>query len=237
MSRPPIISRIRRRLRRSSLARSYYTFAVQLGQAVTWSRSDFETQLEQTYLAAEDPWDYASSDEEARKYDLCVEMVRGAADKVVPQALEVGCSEGLFTARLAPLCSSVLAVDVSPLALQRAVARCTGLDNVRFERWRLPDGGPLGQFDLVICTDTLAMVAPLQRRRAIKLLAEMVSPGGHLIVGEYVHPEIENAAWGRVLLSVAKHVVDRFGSSSVGMTLCRIVRTDRHIVALYRQPV
>lgn len=209
---------------------------LELWSDVTWSQRAAEADLERIYRDAEDPWDYASSPEEVDRHARALEMVVEAASGRSVQALEVGCSEGLLTKRLAVVCDSVLAVDVSAVALDRARRRCANEANVRFRRWRLPSTPLPGRFDVVVCLDTLVCLPPLRRRRAIATLSEMVLPGGHLVVGEPLAPAlIEDSGWGRVLLLGATHLVDRFGSKA-GMQLRRKESTGKHIVASYGQP-
>ena len=49
-------------------------------------------------------------------------------------SLEVGCSEGVFTLRLAQRCRSVTAYDISPVAVERAAKRCGACANVRIQQ-------------------------------------------------------------------------------------------------------
>jgi len=69
------------------------------------------------------PWDYASPREQARFHHAAelLDVVRG--NTCFRKALEVGCAEGAFTEFLAPRCESLLAVDVSAAALERALTR------------------------------------------------------------------------------------------------------------------
>lgn len=73
-------------------------------------------------------------------------------------ALELGCSIGAMTARLARQCDHLLAVDVAESALAQARRRCAGLAGVTFYRGQLPDAFPdlpEASCDLIIISEML----------------------------------------------------------------------------------
>jgi SAM-dependent methyltransferase len=97
-------------------------------------------------------------------------------------ALDLGCGDGVLTAELAA--DSVTAADVSPVALARARRRLPGATLVELH----PDA-PLpfgdGEFDLVLCAETLEHVRDVQL-----LLSEarrVLRPGGRIAVTTPAH--------------------------------------------------
>jgi SAM-dependent methyltransferase len=82
----------------------------------------------------EDPWGLEASPFEAERHRRQLELV---SDRRYERALEIGCGAGAFTAVLAPLADHLLALDVSPAAIERARAR------------RLPDVVELRVVDVV----------------------------------------------------------------------------------------
>jgi ubiquinone/menaquinone biosynthesis C-methylase UbiE len=93
------------------------------------------------------------------------------------RALDLGCGDGRLTAELEA--GALTAADVSPVALERARRR---LPDARFAE--LEPDAPLpfgdGEFDLVLCAETIEHVRDLQL-----LLSEarrVLSPGGTLAV-------------------------------------------------------
>jgi SAM-dependent methyltransferase len=108
--------------------------------------------FEELYRASEDPWDLATSDYERRKYDTTIAAL---GDRPFASALEIGCSIGTLTERLAERCGAVLAVDCAATALERAGARVGHLPNVTVERRAIPDEMPAGRFDLIVCSEVL----------------------------------------------------------------------------------
>ncbi len=123
--------RVRRRVKppRESLGRSYF---------------------DRLYETSPDPWAFATSDYEAQKYAATL----NALDRPhYGAALEIGCSVGVFTSALAHRCDRLLAVDISPLALERARERNAGHAHVVFERMRVPQEFPPGSFDLIVLAE------------------------------------------------------------------------------------
>jgi cyclopropane fatty-acyl-phospholipid synthase-like methyltransferase len=97
------------------------------------------------YRREADPWHFESSEYEHTKYAATI----GALPRErYACALEIACSVGVFTNLLAQRCDSLLAVDVSEEALQRARRNCSSHSNVRFERRVMPGNYPRGPFDL-----------------------------------------------------------------------------------------
>jgi len=69
--------------------------------------------------------------------------------------LDLGCGIGRVAARLAPLCRSVLGLDVSAGMVAEARRRCASLSHLRFERTEGRDlEGVDGPFDLVLAVDS-----------------------------------------------------------------------------------
>lgn len=108
--------------------------------------------FEALYRSDPDPWNFATSDYEHRKYRATLEAL---SREHYPRAIEVGCSIGILTARLAPRCGILDAVDVSPTAIAKARSACVALDNVDFHVSAAPDGLPAGPFDLILLSEVL----------------------------------------------------------------------------------
>jgi len=108
--------------------------------------------FEDLYARSEDPWGFATSDYEREKYADTLAALGGAH---FARGLEVGCSIGVFTERLADLCNELVAVDVSELALARARRRLAERPGVTLEATTFPEEMPHGPFDLVVCSEVL----------------------------------------------------------------------------------
>ncbi len=104
------------------------------------------------YRRDPDPWDFATSDYERHKY---ADTLAALGDRRFDRALEVGCSIGVFTEKLADRCDELVAVDVSPAAVESARARTAALPHVHVDRASLPEEMPQGTFDLIVCSEVL----------------------------------------------------------------------------------
>ena len=106
--------------------------------------------FQKLYADNPDPWNFATSEYEAGKYQRTVETL--SRDRY-QQGFEIGCSIGVLTAMLAGRSEHLLSVDVSEEALRQARERCASLANVRFERLTVPGEYPPGSFDLTVVSE------------------------------------------------------------------------------------
>src|SRR4051794_39631163 len=112
------VSRVRRALRNVTWLRSFYHFSRALIVATGDTRRHSRETLDQLHSTSVDIWQYSilnkSGKDRFTRESLMLDGVREG--QAFPRALEIGCHEGAFTEYLASRCSSVLAVDFSPLA-------------------------------------------------------------------------------------------------------------------------
>ena len=104
------------------------------------------------YAANPDPWSFETSAYESAKYDATLAALSPAR---AAHGLEVGCSIGVLTRRLAAICDDLLAVDVADAALAQARRRCADQANVRFARMQAPEQWPDRPFDLIVLSEVL----------------------------------------------------------------------------------
>lgn len=112
-----------------------------------------------------------------------------AADLVPGRVLDLGCGEGGDAVWLAERGWQVVATDISPVAIQRAMedARARGVaDRIEFIRTDLAEDVPDGPFDLASAQffhvpDGLA----LDRATVLRNAAGNVTPGGHLLIVDH----------------------------------------------------
>ena len=98
------------------------------------------------------------------------------------RALDVGCSLGAFTAKLAPLCEELLAVDVDKWAVAAAKEKLASFPHVRVERCTLPEETPEGPFDLIVAAEVLYYWPKDTLLAALRYFEEVLAPDGTLLV-------------------------------------------------------
>jgi trans-aconitate methyltransferase len=130
------------------------------------------------YARRGDPWDYEHSEYERAKYGSTLAALDG---RRFGRALEVGCSIGVFTEMLAPLCDELLAIDSSRRAVAQAERRLAGVPGVRVERRALPRQMPSGPFDLVVCSEVLYYLTRPEAVEATARIREELAPGGWVL--------------------------------------------------------
>jgi len=109
--------------------------------------SHYENAWERLYRV-EDPFDYDSPYEQL-KYERTLALLPQGT--TIGRALELGCSEGRFTALLAQRAVHVRAIDISKRALARAKQRCASLANVELVNADFFNQEMEGRWDLIIC--------------------------------------------------------------------------------------
>lgn len=131
------------------------------------------------YSANPDPWEFETSEYEASKYAATVAALPKERYR---SALEIGCSIGVLTAKLAERCDSLLCVDVSDLALNQATRRCQALPHVRFQNLRVPETYPDDIFDLTLVSEVGYYWSWEDLKKAQQCIIEQLEPGGHLLL-------------------------------------------------------
>jgi 2-polyprenyl-3-methyl-5-hydroxy-6-metoxy-1,4-benzoquinol methylase/phosphoglycolate phosphatase-like HAD superfamily hydrolase len=135
--------------------------------------------FEALYLTQPDPWGFETSAYEVHKYAATIAALPRARYR---SALEIGCSIGVLTEQLANRCESLLAIDVSQQAIDRAKQRCQNLPQVRFERMAVPDRYPDQRFDLVLVSEVGYYWGLTGLQAAQQQTLEHLEPGGHLLL-------------------------------------------------------
>ncbi len=139
-------------------------------------------------IATDDPWKLSTNVFELRRYAVMLDMMR--AHNPTPGAkfeacLEVGCAAGVFTAMLAPYCTSMHVIDVMPKFIERAAARLKHRSDITWEVASVMDAFATGKkFDLIIVAEVLCYIPDAETlRRTVERISSMLTPGGLLIFG------------------------------------------------------
>lgn len=147
-----------------------------LKRALTAPRWAVRAYFELRYLVR-DPWRLATSPYELGRAAATLDLLAGRRYR---RALEVGCGEGTFTARLLDFCDRVVAVDFSRLAVRRARARFAGEPRVEVRTLDVLREDPGTGFDLVVCAELFYYMSRAQREALSPRVVSWLAPGGDL---------------------------------------------------------
>ena len=141
--------------------------------------------FDEVYAADPDPWHFATSAYEARKFDLTVACLPRPRYR---RAFEPGCSFGELTARLATRCDELLAVDVAASVVERARDRFASDPRVTVEQRSLPEQWPSCSFDLVVLSEVAYYLTSAQLDDLLHRAAVSLETGGDLVAVHWTGP-------------------------------------------------
>lgn len=161
--------------------------------------------FEDMFRETADPWDLETSAYEREKY---ANTIAALGARTYSHGFEIGCAKGVLTRMLAPLCTRLLAIDVSATALASARKRCAGFPHVAFRKMAFPQQAPDRQrFDLVILSEVAYYWDDADLARAGGWLTRHLRPGGDLLLvhwtGDTDYPQSGDDAVGKLGRSVA----------------------------------
>ena len=157
------------------------------------------------YAASADPWDFETSAYEAAKYDATIAALGG---RQFASALEIGCSIGVLTERLAGRCDELLAIDVAGAALDRARARVPAAE---FELREVPEEFPDGAYDLIVVSEVLYYLDDPAFEATLNAIERTLIPGGVLLA---VHWRPDAPSYPLTGDEVHQRLTRRFGPPS-----------------------
>ena len=137
------------------------------------------------YAENPDPWRFETSAYESEKY---ADTIAALPRPRYRSAVEVGCSIGVLTERLAARCEALLGVDVAQAALDQAAARCAALPQVTLAKLRMPDEMPDGRFDLVMLSEVLYYFDPPTLEKLADRLRGLVQPDADIVLVHWLGP-------------------------------------------------
>ncbi len=135
--------------------------------------------FEDVYRAHRDPWSFETSPYETAKYDATLAALPRAHYR---DGFEIGCSIGVLTKRLAPICDWLLAVDTVAGVLDEAKRRCQRFPQVRFQQMAAPDEFPDQSFDLIIMSEVGYYFSETKLKEARERIIAALETGGHLLL-------------------------------------------------------
>jgi LmbE family N-acetylglucosaminyl deacetylase/SAM-dependent methyltransferase len=187
------------------------------GDSVTAAPAMNEAYFDERYARRDDPWGFETRWYESRKRALTLAAL--PAEKY-DSALEIGCSIGVLTEQLAARCASILAVDISQQAVDRARARLRQQAHVTVERADVGRRFPQRHFDLIMLSEVGYYFDPDGLDTLLERIENSLGPTGTLVMCHWRHPvddypltgdEVHQAARTRPgLRRLAAHVEEDF---------------------------
>ncbi len=180
-----------------------------------------------------DPWAYDSPYEQL-KYQRTLSLLPKAP---IRHALELACSEGQFTAMLAPRAEHLVASDISHTALERARVRCRAFANVEYRRLDFIDDPLPHDLDLLVCSEVLYYLPDRTALGAIVAkLCGALAPGGRLLTA-HAHvlkddPTRTGFDWGEAF--GVKTIAETFAATP-GVALEHSLSTELYRIDLWRR--
>jgi predicted TPR repeat methyltransferase len=108
--------------------------------------------FEPRYRADPDPWGTLSDPVELAKAD---DAIAACGAGPFSRACELGAGVGGLTARLAPRCGELIAIDAAPTAVALAAERLGSWPHARAVVGEIPRDLPAGPFELVVASEIL----------------------------------------------------------------------------------
>jgi len=210
----------------------YLTVAIKQMAGDQWrAPSSFDDIFE----AQADPWDSSRASEQER-FAISLSVLEASGIEQFDTAVELGCAEGIFTLRLAPLCRKLEALDFSEVALARARERLAGYSGVTFRRWDMRSEKLEGHYQLVVAMGVLtSLYRPGDVRRISAGVIDAIAPGGFLLFSDVRQsPVFESAWWGRYVLRGGEQI-RRLLSHDARLEIVASADTRSHVFALYRR--
>jgi protein-L-isoaspartate O-methyltransferase len=130
------------------------------------------------YASDLDPWRFATSWYERRKYAITVNAL---PREHYQSAFEPGCSIGVLSELLAPHCVRLLATDIVPAVVEVATRRLEHYSNVAVEQRAIPDCWPAEKFDLIVLSEIAYYFDAAMLESIMEQVIQSTDVGAHVL--------------------------------------------------------
>lgn len=144
------------------------------------------TQLyfDEIYADKDDPWGYEQRWYEQRKRQICLSVL---LKPHYQQALEIGCSNGVFSEALAARCDQLLCLDGHAKAVNLAQQRLATYSHIEVQQAWVPTQLPKHSFDLIIVSEILYYLDMAALYELMTWLNQHLTQGGTLLCCHWRH--------------------------------------------------
>jgi len=167
--------------------------------------------FEARYRLDDDPWRFATSEYEQRRFDITVACLPRRRFR---RAFEPACAGGDLTIRLSWRCDELVACDASPTVVRRARRRVGDAADhecqIEIQVGEVPSWWPSGRFDLIVMSEIGYYFDPPALRQLVDRLGASLTDDGalvavhwlgtsgdHLLSGDEVHDIVTAGMAGR----------------------------------------
>jgi 2-polyprenyl-3-methyl-5-hydroxy-6-metoxy-1,4-benzoquinol methylase len=158
---------------RQVISRILHSFRWRFGKG--WSHHDFQGR----YLKkSSDAWGYLNDIRHQQRRERILSRLPNLSGKKV---LEIGCAEGFITERLIAQANTVIACDLSEIAVARAKSYCQDASNATFLAADIRSEIPGNNFDICVASDVLYYLSENENRSLAKRLSDHMTSDGMLL--------------------------------------------------------
>jgi hypothetical protein len=170
-----------------------------------------------------DPWNFATSFYEQRRYDLIAAMLPCRRYR---RAFEPGAAVGELTRRLALRCDEVVAVEASPTAAKQAEQLLVGnYPTAQVVRETVPDWMPSGSFDLIVMSEFGYYFDRGELEKLVVRLAELLDTNGTFVAAHWRGVSVDHLLHGDEVHEATREVLD----GRLGEPMCQYIEPDVRI--------
>lgn len=141
--------------------------------------------FERLHAGSEDPWGYVDRFYERRKRAVILALL---PQERFGSVLELGCSVGVLSAELAERADSLVALDISPTAVERASVRLNEFEKAEARVGTIPEDWPEDSFDLIVLSETGYYLSPAGLRETVVRTVQSLAAEGVVLLCHWRHP-------------------------------------------------
>lgn len=141
--------------------------------------------FDQLYTNNPDPWHYQTRWYEQRKRAISLAVLPNPHYAI---AIELGCSNGVFSESLAKRCDSLLCLDGNDKAVSLAKQRLNNLPHVTVQQAMIPQDLPQQSFDLIVIGEILYYLTESEIQAVITWVKRQLSENGTLLCCHWRYP-------------------------------------------------
>jgi LmbE family N-acetylglucosaminyl deacetylase len=139
--------------------------------------------FEKLYEKSIDPWNYQSNSYEINRFDATIQAL---PQKHYKNACEIGCSIGVLTEKIGKICDTILGIDCSIKAIEKAKLYNKNNNNIKFEIMRVPEHIPVGSYDLIVLSEVLYFFSADDLLRVSQFVKNQIEENGTCVLVNFL---------------------------------------------------